>query len=103
MARRRFQTGSIRKRGKREPVWDLQGFVLKKHENGLGWGVCDHLRNLMSKVFGCAKKWGYFSAENPASAVELPEKIGVREKRVLMPDQIPPLLAALREPVRTMV
>ena len=35
--------------------------------------------------------------------VELPEKKAVRQRHVLLPEQIPTLLAALEEPVRTMV
>jgi len=57
----------------------------------------------MSKIFATAKKWGFFAGDNPAIGVELPEKKAVREKHVLLPDQIPPLLAALQEPARTMV
>ena len=70
---------------------------------GLGWECADHYRNLMSKIFITAKKWGFFAGDNPATGVELPEKKAVREKHVLLPEQIPPLLAALEEPVRTMV
>jgi len=82
---------------------DLQRFILQKFDNGLGWETCSHLRNLMSKIFACAKKWGHFGAENPASGVELPEKIPTREKRVLMAEQVSLLLRYLREPVRIMV
>lgn len=82
---------------------DLQRFVLQKMGAGLGWEVADHLRNLMSKVFAMAKKWGYYSSDNPASGVELPEKHPVREKHVLTPNQITKLLTVLQEPVRGMV
>jgi integrase len=82
---------------------DLQQFVLQKMAGGLGWECADHYRNLMSKIFATAKKWGFFAGDNPAIGVELPEKKAVREKHVLLPDQIPPLLAALEEPARTMV
>ena len=82
---------------------DLQRFILQKFDNGLGWESCNHLRNLMSKIFSNAKKWGHFAGENPASGVELPEKISTREKRVLMPEQVTLLLTHLREPVRTMI
>lgn len=82
---------------------DLQSFVLKKFDSGLGWGMCDHLRNLMSKIYASARKWGYFQGDNPATAVELPEQKPVHEKHVLLPDQIRHLLIVLREPVRTMV
>lgn len=70
---------------------------------GLSWESCDHLRNLMSKVFTIAKKWNFFPGDNPASGIDLPEKKAVREKHALTPEQIQRLLAILREPCRTMV
>ena len=82
---------------------DLQRFVLQKMESGLGWESANHFRNLMSKAFEMARKWNYHSGSNPASGVSLPEKTAVREKHALQPEQIPRLLALLREPVRTMV
>ena len=82
---------------------DVQRFVLQKMERGLGWETCSHLRNLMSKVFGMAKRWGFFALDNPAQGVELPEKKAVREKHVLSVQQIRALLMLLREPCRTMV
>jgi integrase len=82
---------------------DLQQFVLQKMAGGLGWECADHYRNLMSKIFVTAKKWGFFAADNPATGVDLPEKKAVREKHVLLPEQIPALLAALEKPARTMV
>ena len=82
---------------------EVQRFVLQKFDNGLGWETCNHLRNLLSKIFANAKKWGHFAGTNPAFGVELPEKRQVQEKRVLMPEQVVRLLGVLREPVRTMV
>ena len=82
---------------------DLQRFVLQKMGSGLGWESADHFRNLVSKLFEMAKKWNYYSGDNPRSGVSLPEKRAVREKHILQPDQIPHLLALLKEPVRTMV
>ncbi len=82
---------------------DLQRFVLQKMGSGLGWESADHFRNLVSKLFEMAKKWNYYSGDNPASGVSLPEKRPVREKHILQPDEIPCLLARLKEPVRTMV
>jgi integrase len=82
---------------------DVQRFVLQKMQHGLGWEACSHLRNLMSKIFGTAKKWGFYSLDNPALGVELPEKTGVRKKDVLSLQQIRALLIILREPCRTMV
>ncbi len=82
---------------------EIQRFVLQKAESGLGWESLDRFRNLMSRIFVTAKKWGHFSGENPASGIELPEKTPVREKHALTPEQIHDLLGCLREPVRSMV
>lgn len=80
----------------------LQSFALQKMQGGLGWACCDHFRNLFSKIFATAKKWGYFSGDNPALGVELPEKRVVREKHALSAEQISQLLGIFREPIRTM-
>jgi integrase len=82
---------------------DVQRFVLQKMEKGLGWEVCSHLRNLMSKIYGTAKKWGFYSMDNPAQGIELPEKQSVRKKHVLTPQQIRALMMLLEDPCRTMV
>jgi integrase len=82
---------------------DLQQFILQKMEGGLGWESANHLRNLVSRVFERATKWNCFAGENPASGVSLPEKVPVRQKHVLTPEQIPRLLELLKEPVRTTV
>jgi hypothetical protein len=64
---------------------------------------CDHFRNLISKVFTTAKKWGFHSGDNPALNVELPQKTFVREKHILTGKQIPQLLKELPERIRVMV
>ena len=81
----------------------LQRFVLAKMHAGLGWESCDLLRNLMSKVFTVAKQWNFYTGENPATSVMLPEKKPVREKQALNLAQIQALLEILREPCHTMV
>src|SRR5438128_257714 len=92
MARRLCDMGTL----------DLQRFILQKADTGLSWACVDHYRHLLSKIFSTAKKWSYYSGENPAAGVELPEKKSVREKHVLTPEQISQLLSVLGEPVRTM-
>jgi hypothetical protein len=67
----------------------LQQFVLHKMPAGLGWQCADHYRDLMSKIFVTAKKWGFFAGDNPAIGFDLPENKSVREKHVLLPNQIP--------------
>jgi integrase len=81
---------------------DVQRFVLQKMGAGLGWEAANHYRNLLSKIFTVAKKWGYFSGANPVAGVELPEKVAVREKHILTPEQISRLMDVTPEPVRTM-
>lgn len=80
----------------------LQRFLLDKMAAGLSWESVNHFRNLVSKMFTAAKRWGLFAGENPAGAVELPEKTEVREKHALTADQVRLLLRCLQEPVRTM-
>ena len=46
-------------------TFDIQRFVLEKMESGLGWACADHYRNLISRVFRVAKKWGFYSGDNP--------------------------------------
>ena len=82
---------------------EVQRFILQKFDGGLGWETCSHIRNLLSKIYSNAIKWGHFGGVNPALGVELPEKQDVREKRVLMPEEVIRLLSVLREPVRSMV
>jgi integrase len=81
---------------------DVQTFVLRKMESGLSWESVNHFRNLMSRIFAMAKQWGYLSGSNPVNGVLLPERKPVREKHVLLPEQISRLLMALPEPSRTM-
>lgn len=83
-------------------TFDVQQLINQKLDAGLSWEVCNHLRNLVSKIYTTAKKWRYFLGENPASGVELPQKQAVREKQALAIEQIPRLLQVLPEPVRTM-
>lgn len=81
----------------------IQEFVLKKADAGSGWHSCDHMRNLLSRIFTTASDWGFWNGDNPATRIRLPEKHPVREKHVLNPLQIQELLQILPEPVRTMV
>jgi integrase len=60
------------------------------------------LRNLLSKIFGTAQKWGYLQT-NPAQGTQVPAQIATRERLTLTPEQVRALLAELPEPFRTMV
>lgn len=50
-----------------------------------------------------SKEVGHYAGENPATGVDLPEKVSVHEKHALTVEQIQRLLAVLEEPVRMMV
>ena len=79
----------------------IQQYALAKMDAGLSWEMASHFRNLISAVFSAAKQWGYFSGENPARGVRLPEKRAVREKHALTLEEIQRLLGTLQDPART--
>ena len=60
------------------------------------------LRNLLSKVFGTAQRWGYLQT-NPAKGTQVPALMDTRERLTLTPQQVGALLSELGEPNRTMV
>ena len=60
------------------------------------------LRNLLSKIFGTAQKWGYLQT-NPAQGTQVPAQVATRERLTLTPEQVRALLGKLSEPFRTMV
>jgi integrase len=60
------------------------------------------LRNLLSKIFGTAQKWGYLQL-NPAQGTQVPAQVATRERLTLTPEQVRALLVVLAEPFRTMV
>lgn len=53
------------------------------------------LKNLLSSLFECARKWGMYSKENPLRRVELGRLLPVREKYLLTEEQLRRLQAAL--------
>lgn len=82
---------------------EIQTFLFRKIEYGWGWESASHARNLISKLYATAQDWGFYTGDNPARRVKLPEKTPVREKPILLPHQIPGLLSQLPDPCRTMV
>jgi hypothetical protein len=69
---------------------------LGENSSPLAKFVCFQECVLMSTIFVSAKKWGFFAGDNPATGIELPEKKAVRQKHVLLPEQIPPLFGCAR-------
>lgn len=82
--------------------FEVQTFIGMKQRKGYAPKTLAHLRNLLSKVFSVAVKWGWLNS-NHASAVELPPVERCHERRVLTPEEIAKLTASLKEPARTIV
>ena len=80
--------------------FDVQTFIGLKQKLGYAPKTLSHLRNLLSKVFSVAMKWGWLNS-NPANSVELPPMEIRREARVLTPEEISRLTQNLAEPART--
>jgi len=80
---------------------DVQVFISRKSKQiAPKTVVC--LRNLLSKIFGTAQRWGYLNA-NPAQGAQVPALVDTRERITLTPEQVRALLVELAEPHRTMV
>jgi integrase len=81
---------------------EIQQFVLEKLRDGFAWETANHLRNLMSKVLGTAVSWSYL-ADNAVRGVKMPERFLKRPHQFLNVDEVRRLIAACKEPVRTIV
>ena len=79
---------------------DIQRFINAKRTAGYSVQTLVHFRNLLSKIFGCAVKWGFLPT-NPATEIELPPMVRKRKPRILTPEEISVLALELREPART--
>jgi integrase len=80
---------------------DVQLFLAEKAKKYSPKTVLS-LRNLLSKIFGTAQKWGYLQT-NPAQGTQVPALTVTRERLTLKPEQVRALLDQLEEPYRTMV
>lgn len=80
---------------------DVQMFLADKSKRFAPKTVLS-LRNLLSKIFGTAQKWGYL-VSNPARGAQVPTLTDTRERLALDTTQVQTLLAELSEPYRTMV
>ena len=80
---------------------DVQMFLAEKSKRYAPKTVLA-LRNLLSKIFSTAQKWGYLQT-NPAHGTQVPALVITRERLALTSEQVRALLAELNEPYRTMV
>lgn len=80
---------------------DVQMFLAEKSKHYAPKTVLE-LRNLLSKIFGTAERWGYRQL-NPARGAQVPALVDTRERVALRPEQVWALLGQLPELFRTMV
>ena len=80
---------------------DVQMFLADKAKRFAPKTVLS-LRNLLSKIFGTAKRWGNLES-NPAQGAQVPALVDTRERLTLEARQVHALLSELAEPYRTMV
>jgi integrase len=78
----------------------VQQFIQQKQAQGYSPQTLAHLRNLLSKFFRIAIRWGWADT-NPAHGVELPPMERRRKPRVLTLDEIQRLRDNLADPGRT--
>jgi len=81
---------------------EVQQYLLEKLKQGFAWETTNHLRHLLSKVMGTAVSWDYVP-NNPVRGVKMPERTLKRPHRFLMAEEVRRLVAASKEPVRTIV
>jgi integrase len=82
--------------------FQVQQFIGNKQRQGYSPQTLRHFRNLLSKIFGTAQRWGWMES-NPAHQIDLPPMARRIPKRVLTPEQFSWLSSTLAEPVRTIV
>jgi integrase len=80
---------------------DVQMFLSEKAKRFASKTVLS-LRNLLSKIFGTAKRWEFIPT-NPASGAQVPSLADTKERVTLTPEEVRALLRELEEPYRTMV
>jgi integrase len=80
----------------------VQQFIGEKRRQGYSRRTLEHLRNLLSRVFETAISWGWLQ-DNLVRGVKLPPGEPRSPVRVLTPEEIARLLAALPEPSRMIV
>ncbi len=81
---------------------DVQKLVRQKLDSGLSTQTVRHIKNVISAVFKHAKRKQWYSGENPAVGVRMPEMKLVRLRRALSFEQARLVLPALSLTVRTM-
>jgi len=86
--------------------------IRREHVQSLMWAKVDqrlssrtvgHIRKVVSAIFDYAITINYYSGDNPASHLRMPEKRDVRQKTAYTYDQAQRLLEFLESPEREMV
>src|SRR5437868_12835978 len=80
----------------------VQNFLLLKLKQDLSWKTVKHIRTVLGTILGTAEVWGYIE-DNPVPKTRLPRRGPRPERKVLIPEQLRSLLAALPEPSCSLV
>jgi integrase len=80
----------------------VQNLLLLKLKQQLSWKTVKHIRTVLGTILGTAEAWGYIE-DNPVRKTKLPRRGPRPERKVLAPEQLRLLLAALPEPSCSLV
>jgi integrase len=75
---------------------------LLKLKQGLSWKTVKHIGTVLGTLLGTAEVWDYIE-DNPVRKTKLPRRGARPERKVLAPEQLRLLLAALPEPSCSLV
>jgi len=81
----------------------VQSLIWSKVDQGLSPRTVGHIRKIISALFDYAITINYYSGDNPASRLRMPELVNVKPKIAYSYDQARKLLEFLESPEREMV
>jgi len=81
----------------------VEGWLAAKAEAGLGWWSRTDLKGVLSAIFTAAIDWKLWSGDNPTKGVRVGKKRLVREKRLLAPEELRTILAAVCDRARFII
>jgi integrase/recombinase XerD len=80
----------------------VQEFIAARLAEGVSKGTANRARACLSKIFSCAKAWGYFGGENPVTTIK-PFRESPGRDRFLTSDEADALLAHAGKRVKPII
>lgn len=81
----------------------VEEWLNAKEKAGLGWWSRTDLKGILSGIFTKADEWNLYQGANPTKGIKIGRKREVREKKLLTPENLRRLLAAVPDEVRFML